>query len=70
MIRGKLPYSYSAAFTPGVGGVRITADVSTQVLASVDEKVHVNVDGNYAEAKPDVKVTAYVGKTDGEWTTT
>jgi hypothetical protein len=57
LIRGKLPYSYSAAFTPGAGGVRITADVSTQVLASVDGKVHVNVDGNYAAAKPDVKVS-------------
>ncbi|MFD3402993.1 DUF4097 family beta strand repeat-containing protein [Kribbella sp. NPDC058693] len=62
MIRGKLPYSYSAAFAPGPAGVRITAGVSTQVLNSVDGKVHVNVDGNYAIAKPDVKVSTVGGQ--------
>ncbi|MEV6270080.1 DUF4097 family beta strand repeat-containing protein [Kribbella sp. NPDC051936] len=57
LIRGKLPYSYSAAFDPGTAGVRITSDVSTQVLASVDGKVHVTVAGSYAVAKPDVQVS-------------
>ncbi|MFF0340144.1 hypothetical protein [Kribbella sp. NPDC004875] len=56
-IRGKLPYSYSAAFAPGADGVRIKSDVQTQVLASVDGQVHVSVDGTYAAAKPDVKVS-------------
>jgi DUF4097 and DUF4098 domain-containing protein YvlB len=61
LIRGKLPYSYSAAFTPGADGVRILADVSTEVLASVDGQVHVSVDGSYAVAKPDVKVSTAGG---------
>ncbi|WP_432882356.1 DUF4097 family beta strand repeat-containing protein [Kribbella sp. CA-245084] len=62
LIRGKLSYSYSAGFVPGAGGVRITADVPTQVLASVDGQVHVNVDGTYAVAKPDVKVSTAGGQ--------
>ncbi|MDX3000811.1 DUF4097 family beta strand repeat-containing protein [Kribbella solani] len=56
MIRGKLPYNYSAAFTPGPAGVRIVADVATQVEASIDGQVHVTVDGTYAAAKPDVRI--------------
>ncbi|MFI5690487.1 DUF4097 family beta strand repeat-containing protein [Kribbella sp. NPDC051586] len=62
LIRGKLSYSYSAAFAPGADGVRITADVPTQVLASVDGQVHVSVDGTYAEQKPDLKVSTVGGR--------
>jgi len=62
LIRGKLPYSYSATFAPGADGMRITADVPTQVLASVYGHVHVNVDGTYAAAKPDVKVSTEGGQ--------
>ncbi|GAA1562391.1 hypothetical protein GCM10009804_18850 [Kribbella hippodromi] len=56
VIRGKLPYNYSAAFTPGPAGVRIVADVATQVEASIDGQVHVTIDGTYAAAKPDVRI--------------
>ncbi|MER7248451.1 DUF4097 family beta strand repeat-containing protein [Kribbella sp. NPDC000426] len=62
VIRGKLPYSYSAAFAPGADGAKITADVPTEVLASVDGKVHVSVDGTYAAAMPDVKVSTVGGQ--------
>jgi hypothetical protein len=61
-IRGKLSYSYSAAFAPGADGVQIMADVSTQVLASTDGKVHVTVDGSYAVAKPDIQVSTAGGE--------
>ena len=61
LIRGKLPYSYSAAFAPGPQGVRVTSDVSAQLLASADEKVHVTVDGSYAVAQPDVQITTVDG---------
>jgi len=55
-IRGKLPYSYSAAFAPGPDGVQINADVSTQVEASLDGQVHVTVDGSYGAQQPQVRV--------------
>ncbi|HWD77401.1 MAG TPA: DUF4097 family beta strand repeat-containing protein [Kribbella sp.] len=61
VIRGKLDYSYSAAFAPATDGVQITSDVSTQVETSFDGKVHVTVDGTYGAQRPDVKV-AVVGK--------
>ncbi|NUR97700.1 MAG: DUF4097 family beta strand repeat protein, partial [Kribbellaceae bacterium] len=61
VIRGKLQYSYSAAFTPGSDGVQINADVSTQIEPSFDGQVHVNVDGTYAAQQPEVKVSI-VGK--------
>ncbi|HET6740047.1 MAG TPA: DUF4097 family beta strand repeat-containing protein [Kribbella sp.] len=55
-IRGKLPYSYSAAFTPGADGVQIKAGVPTQIEASLDGQVHVTVDGTYAEQRPAVQI--------------
>lgn len=55
-IRGKLPYSYSAAFTPGAGGVQIKADVPTQIEASLDGQVHVTVDGTYTAQRPAVQI--------------
>lgn len=60
-IRGKLDYSYSAAFAPGADGVQINANVTTQVEPSLDGKVHVTVDGTYGALQPDVKV-AIVGQ--------
>ncbi|MFG1908935.1 DUF4097 family beta strand repeat-containing protein [Kribbella sp. NPDC048928] len=57
-IRGKLPYSYSAAFTPGADGVQIKADVPTQIEASLDGQVHVTVDGTYTAQRPDVQVAS------------
>jgi hypothetical protein len=60
-IPGKLPYSYSASSAPGPDGVQINADVSTQIEASLDGQVHVNVDGSYAAQQPDIKV-ATVGR--------
>ncbi|HZX03815.1 hypothetical protein [Kribbella sp.] len=55
-IRGKLTYNYSSSFAAGPEGVQITtSDVSTQVLASADDKVHVTVDGSYAAQQPDVR---------------
>ncbi|MET9274025.1 hypothetical protein [Kribbella sp. NPDC003557] len=59
-IRGKLGYSYSSEFA-AAQGVRITADVPTQVQASVDGKVHVTVSGSYAKAKPDLTVAPVAG---------
>ncbi|MGZ0150898.1 DUF4097 family beta strand repeat-containing protein [Kribbella sp. WER1] len=56
-IRGKLPYSYSGEFAPGADGVQIFSDISTQVLASNDGKVHVTLDGSYTVTKPDLQVT-------------
>ncbi|HEY3560491.1 MAG TPA: hypothetical protein VGL05_23660 [Kribbella sp.] len=56
LIRGKLPYSYSAAFAPGADGVQIKADVATQVEASLDGQVHVTVDGSYTAQQPDVQI--------------
>ncbi|MEU4190911.1 DUF4097 family beta strand repeat-containing protein [Kribbella sp. NPDC026611] len=55
-IRGKLPYSYSSTFAPGSQGVRIEADISTLVMVSVDDQVHVTLDGTYQRAQPDVEV--------------
>ena len=60
-IRGKLPYSYSASFVPGAQGVRIETEVPAQLLASVDGKVHVTVDGSYAVAKPVIDVSTTGG---------
>ena len=61
VIRGKLQYSYSAAFATAGDGVQITSDVSTQVEPSFDGQVHVTVDGTYGAQRPDVKVST-VGK--------
>lgn len=61
-IRGKLPYSYSAAFTPGADGVQIRADVPTQIDASLDGQVHVTVDGTYAAQRPVVQIAPADGQ--------
>jgi hypothetical protein len=61
LIRGKLPYSYSASFAPGAQGVRVVSDVPAQLLASTDGQVHVAVDGSYAVAKPVIEVTTTGG---------
>ena len=55
LIRGKLPYSYSASFVPGSQGV------PAQLLASADAQVHVTVDGSYAVARPAIEVTTIDG---------
>jgi DUF4097 and DUF4098 domain-containing protein YvlB len=60
-IRGKLNYSYSATYTPAADGVQIASDVSTQVEASFDGRVHVTIAGTYAEQRPDVRIST-VGK--------
>ncbi|GAA1136982.1 hypothetical protein GCM10009630_40130 [Kribbella jejuensis] len=57
VIRGKLQYSYSAAFAPAADGVQITSDVSTQVEPSFDGQVHVTVDGTYGAQRPEVNVS-------------
>lgn len=64
MIRGKLPYSYSASYAPGPKGVKVVSDVSLQLLASSDGQVHVTVDGTYAAAQPNVKVATTGGVLD------
>lgn len=61
LIRGKLPYSYSGSYVPGPQGVRIESDVPAELLASVDGRVHVTVDGSYAVAQPDVRVATVGG---------
>jgi hypothetical protein len=61
LIRGKLPYSYSSVVTPGPQGVRVVSEVPTQLLGSVDGKVHVTVDGSYAEAQPKVQISTVDG---------
>ena len=61
LIRGKLPYSYSASFAPGAQGVRVVSEVPAQLLASVDGQVHVTVDGSYAVAKPAIDVSTAGG---------
>lgn len=66
LIRGKLPYSYSASYAPGPRGVKVVSDVSLQLLASADGQVHVTVDGTYAAAQPSVKVSTVGGMLDVE----
>ncbi|WP_371405172.1 DUF4097 domain-containing protein [Kribbella sp. NBC_00662] len=66
LIRGKLPYSYSASYAPGPQGVKVVSDVSLQLLASADGQVHVAVDGSYAVAQPSVKVSTLGGVLDVE----
>ncbi|TDW17144.1 DUF4097 family beta strand repeat-containing protein [Kribbella kalugense] len=66
MIRGRLPYSYSASYAPGPKGVKVVSDVSLQLLASSDGQVHVTVDGTYAVAQPSVKVATAGGVLDVE----
>ncbi len=61
LIRGKLPYSYSASFVPGSQGVQVVSDVPAQLLASADAEVHVTVDGSYAVARPAIEVTTIGG---------
>jgi hypothetical protein len=64
LIRGKLPYDYSASFAPGPRGVKVVSDVSLQLLASADGQVHVTVDGKYAVAQPAVQVSTVGGVLD------
>jgi hypothetical protein len=64
LIRGKLPYDYSASFAPGPQGVKVVSDVSLQLLASADGQVHVTVDGTYAVAQPNVRVSTVGGVLD------
>ncbi|WP_329003496.1 DUF4097 domain-containing protein [Kribbella sp. NBC_00709] len=66
MIRGRLPYSYSASFAPGPQGVKVVSDVSFELQASADGQVHVTVDGTYAAAQPAVKVSTVGGVLDVE----
>lgn len=66
LIRGKLPYNYSASYAPGPQGVKVVSDVSLQLLASADGQVHVAVDGSYAVAQPSVKVSTLGGVLDVE----
>ncbi|WP_406050790.1 hypothetical protein [Kribbella sp. NBC_00889] len=61
IIRGKLPYDYSASFVPGAQGVRIVSDSHTQVLASADGQVHVAVDGSYAVEQPAIDINTTNG---------
>jgi Putative adhesin len=61
LIRGKLPYSYSGSYVPGPQGVRIESDVPAELLASVDGRVHVTVDGSYAVAQPDIRIATVGG---------
>lgn len=68
LIRGKLPYEYSASFTPGPQGVKVVSGVPMQLLASADGQVHVTVDGTYAAAQPAVKVSTAGGVLDVETT--
>jgi hypothetical protein len=68
LIRGKLPYNYSAAFTPGTDGVTVVSGVAFQLLASADGQVHVTVDGTYAVAQPAVRVSTVGGVLDVETT--
>ncbi|TCC20171.1 DUF4097 family beta strand repeat-containing protein [Kribbella speibonae] len=68
LIRGKLPYDYSASFTPGPQGVKVVSGVAMQLLASADGQVHVTVDGTYAVAQPAVKVSTTGGVLDVETT--
>lgn len=67
-IRGKLPYDYSASFTPGPQGVKVVSGVAMQLLGSADDQVHVTVDGTYAAARPEVKVSTAGGVLDVETT--
>ncbi|RZU19583.1 hypothetical protein EV645_1795 [Kribbella rubisoli] len=64
LIRGKLPYSYSASYAPGPQGVKVVSAVPLQLLASADGQVHVTVDGTYAVAQPSVKVSTVGGVLD------
>ena len=41
LIRGKLPYSYSASYAPGPQGVKVVSDVSLELLASADHLLYV-----------------------------
>lgn len=66
LIRGKLPYNYSASYAPGPQGVKVVSDVSLELLASADGQVHVAVDGTYAVAQPTVKVSTAGGLLDVE----
>jgi hypothetical protein len=68
LIRGKLPYNYSASFTPGPQGVKVVSGVSFQLLSSADGQVHVTVDGTYAAAQPDVHIATIGGVLDVETT--
>jgi hypothetical protein len=68
LIRGKLPYNYSASFTPGPQGVKVVSGVGLQLLASTDGQVHVTVDGTYAAAQPEVEVSTVGGVLDVETT--
>ncbi|TDO50415.1 hypothetical protein EV651_12099 [Kribbella sp. VKM Ac-2571] len=68
LIRGKLPYDYSASFTPGPQGVKVVSGVQMQLLASTDGQVHVTVDGTYAAAQPAVNVSTASGVVDIETT--
>ncbi|GAA1583667.1 hypothetical protein GCM10009742_30940 [Kribbella karoonensis] len=61
VIRGKLPYNYSASFAPATSGVEVTSDLPTQIEASFDGQVHVTVDGTYAARRPDVRVVTEGG---------
>jgi hypothetical protein len=68
LIRGKLPYNYSASFTPGPQGVKVVSGVAFQLLSSADGQVHVTVDGTYAAAQPAVQVSTVGGVLDVETT--
>jgi hypothetical protein len=68
LIRGRLPYEYSASFKPGPQGVKVVSGVAMQLLASADGQVHVTVDGTYAVAKPAVRVSTVGGVLDVETT--
>ncbi|MEV0795062.1 DUF4097 family beta strand repeat-containing protein [Kribbella sp. NPDC050459] len=61
MIRGRLGYNSASEFAAPAQGVRIASDVPTEVLASVDGKVHVTVSGSYAAAKPDIRISPMAG---------
>jgi hypothetical protein len=52
MIHGKRGFDYAQAFAPLAGGVSIASDMPVAVTASVDEEVHVRVDGSYTDTRP------------------
>jgi DUF4097 and DUF4098 domain-containing protein YvlB len=62
LIRGKLPYTYSASFVPGPQGVRITSDTQTLLRTSADGRVHVTADGTYAANQPSIQITTTGGR--------
>jgi len=61
LVRGKLPFDYSATFAAGPQGVRIFSTVPATVTGGTSDNVVVSVDGTYAAQRPAVEVRAEQG---------